>query len=334
MSSKGWGARIVFLLVLGLVGTLAFKWWMGFVGLGIGAAAIALEILFLRLPAEDIAYALVGTGAGLVLGILVVLVLKLANVDLSAGESGDPMVMVPLALCFALGHVAVRKGRRLGLLETGEKEPVQRMPLVVDLSAIIDGRVADMILVGLLNGPFIIPASVETRLEDMKNSDDIVERGKSRRGLETLERLEESCRSADDIQYKDFGEGPRENLRLLEWLRDEPAKLLSADEDLLDTAEREGIHAIRLDEIGGAAKRVILPGERVRLKLIRKGRNPGQGVGFLNDGTMVVVEDGENDVSQVVDAITHTTFRASGGTMVFARKATEESFEEHQEVTT
>jgi len=99
---------------------------------------------------------------------------------------------------------------------------------------------------------------------------------------------------------------------------------------MLDTAAREGNKVIRLDEVGAAARAIVLPGEKVRLKPVRKGRNQGQAIGYLNDGTMVVVEDGEEFIGKTIDAVAHTTFRASGGTMVFSRIAQHPEDEMHE----
>jgi uncharacterized protein YacL len=322
MRGKVWETRLIFLLALGLVGSLGFDWWMGLVGLGIGLVAIGLEMIFHRMPAEDILYALVGGSAGLVLGVLIVFVLRMGNISLVEGGryGGDPLVMVPLALGFAMAHVCISKGRRLGLIETTQEEerPAAGRSLLLDMSAVVDGRVADLVHAGLLTGPFIVPTGAKKKLDEMKDSAEMVERGRARRGQETLERLEEAA-GKEQIEYVDFGEGKRERLRMLNWLRDEQAALISDDPDLLDAAEREGTPTVRLEQVGPAAKQVVLPGQRIRVKVIRKGRNPGQGVGFLNDGTMVVVENGEKSVGKTVDALSHTTFRASGGTMIFAR---------------
>jgi uncharacterized protein YacL len=322
MRGKVWETRLIFLLALGLVGSLGFEWWMGLVGLGIGMLAIGLEMLFHRMPAAEILYALVGGSAGLVLGVLIVLVLRVGNISLadSSRYNGEPLVMIPLALGFALAHVSISKGRRLGLIETApeEERPAAGRALLVDMSAIVDGRVADLVHTGLLTGPFIIPSAARKRLDKMKDSEEMVERGRARRGQETLERLEEAA-GKEQISYVDFGEGKRERLRTLNWLREEQAALISDDADLLDAAEREGTPTIRLEQVGPAAKQVVLPGQRLQVKVVRKGRNPGQGVGFLNDGTMVVLENGEKSVGKTVDALSHTTFRASGGTMIFAR---------------
>jgi uncharacterized protein YacL len=327
MKTEGWGARILLLLVLCLVGVSAVHLKIGTglgLAIGIGALAIAVEALFVKLPIEDVIYTVVGATAGLLLGLLVMLLLRLGNVRIGSPEGTDPLLMIPLALGYAFAHVSLVRGRKLGVFKAGEEAAMKVSPTLVDLSAIVDGRVADMVIAGLLSGPFVMPAGVRPSLEAMMKSKDIVQRGRARRGIETLERLEEAAGKSGGIESVDFGEGERERYRMLDWLRKERCTLLSADRDFLDMSSREGSRVIRLDEVGAATRSVVLPGEKLRLKPVRRGKNSGQAVGYLNDGTMIVVEDGEEQIGKMVEAVAHTTFRASGGTMVFARLAQQE----------
>ncbi|MBN2586876.1 MAG: hypothetical protein JXA64_10450 [Candidatus Fermentibacteraceae bacterium] len=324
MKISGWEVRVLFILVLGLLGTFAFEGfspspWYGLTGLGIGVMAVILQMAFVKIPADELIYATVGAVVGLVAGVLILLALKLANLPAS-GSGVTPLVMVPFALSYVFAHVAFTKGKKLGLMDGAEKnETASATPLLVDISAMVDGRVADMVIAGLIRGPFILSQSLKTRLEDMIDSEDIIERGRGRRGMETLERLEEAAGNSGGIQLRDFGKPDRERFRMLEFLRKERASLISSDDDLLDIAIKEGNHVINLDEVGPAARPVILPGEIVSLRLLRKGRNAKQAVGFTEDGTMIVVEESEEMIGSTVDVEAHTTFRSSGGTMVFAR---------------
>jgi len=324
MKISGWEVRVLFILVLGLLGTFAFEGfspapWYGLIGLGIGVLAVFLQMAFVKVPADELIYTIVGAVVGLIAGILVMLALKLANVP--PPDSGvTPLVMVPFAFSYVFAHVAFTKGKKLGLMEvTEETENCSATPILVDLSAMVDGRVADMVLAGLIRGPFILSSSLKNRLEDMIDSEDIIERGRGRRGMETLERLEEAAGNSGGIEYRDFGKPDRERFRMLEFLRKEQVSLLSSDRELLDIAVKEGGHVINLEEVGPAARPVVLPGEVISLRLLRKGRNPKQAVGFTEDGTMVVVEEAEEMIGSTVDVQAHTTFRSSGGTMVFAR---------------
>jgi uncharacterized protein YacL len=317
MKSEGWASRVILILVLCIAGVSAYDWKVGLLGLAVGIAASFIESRFVRLPMGEIVYMLVGTAAGVVLGLLVMLMLRLGNFRPWQGEGADPMLMIPLALAYAFAQVAIGKARKAP--SGSPAAAASRQAVLVDATAIVDGRVADMVLVGLLGGPLVVPSSVRPMLEGQLKSKDMVQRGRARRGLETLERLEVAAGKSGGMEYRDFGEADREGFRILESLKREGSALLSADAPLLDTAAREGCRVIRLDEVGAATRAVLLPGERMRLKLVRKGRNQGQAVGYLPDGTMVVVEDGEEMMGRTVEAVAHTTFRASGGTMVFAR---------------
>ncbi|OPL17853.1 MAG: hypothetical protein AVO35_08220 [Candidatus Aegiribacteria sp. MLS_C] len=324
MKLSGWEVRVLFILVLGLLGTFAFDGfsvspWYGLTGLGIGIAAVALQVSFVKIPADELIYTTVGAIIGLVAGILVLLALKLADFPEPA-DGVTPLVMIPFAFSYVFAHVAFTKGKKLGLMERAtEVETPSAAPILVDLTGMVDGRVADMVIAGLIRGPFILSSTLKSRLEEMIESGDIIERGRGRRGMETLERLEEAAGNSGGIQLRDFGKPDREKFRMLEFMRKERCSLLSSDSELLDIAAKEGNHVINLEEVGPAARPVVLPGEFLSLKLIRKGRNPKQAVGFTEDGTMVVVEDAEELIGSTVDVEAHTTFRSTGGTMVFAR---------------
>ncbi len=326
--TKGWEVRIIFILALGLAGTLASgSLVMGFIGLGIGIIAAILERLIVNIAADKLIYMTTGSTIGLVVGILFILVLNIGiHSDERQGWS-NLLVLVPIALAYVFAVVAVNKGRKLELLSIQEKEEQYwSMPVLIDLSAAVDGRAADLALAGLLPGPFIIPESVKDTIEEMQKGKDIVKRGRARRATETIQRLEEAAGKAGGlVEYRDFGGGgDREKHRLLEWLRKDRICLLSAETELCDTAEREGIRVIRLADVGPAAREVVLPGDNVTVRIQKKGRSSSQGVGFLSDGTMVVVDDAADQMGQDVAVTAHTTFRASGGTMVFARITQEE----------
>jgi len=323
MKKSGWEVRVLFILVLGLLGTFAFDGftpspWFGLTGLGIGIVAVIMQIAFVRIPADEIIYTTVGAIIGLVAGILVMLALRMGN--LSASASGvTPLIMIPFAFAYVFGHVAFTKGKKLGLMQSTEEDEKSNTPVLVDLSAIIDGRVADMLLAGLVRGPFILPASIKNQLEEMADSDDIIERGRGRRGMETLERLEDATGSSGNLEYVDFGKRERERFRILEYIKRRKVSLMSSDKDIIDIAVKEGNHVINLEEVGPASRPVTLPGEILSIRLVRKGRNPKQAVGFMDDGTMIVVEDAEDTIGNIVEVQAHTTFRSSGGTMVFAK---------------
>ncbi len=325
---KGWEVRLIFILVLGLAGTLASgKFEIGFIGLGIGIVAVLFEHFLVKTSADKLIYSTVGSTAGLVIGILFLLVLKIGILDdTKQAEWTNLLVLIPIAFAYVFAVVAVTKGRKLGVMqfEEDDEKVSWNMPVLVDLSAAVDGRIADLSLAGLLPGPFTIPLSVKNSIDSMQKSKNAVKRGRARRATETIQRLEEAVgKSGGLVEFHDFGEGERERHRLLEWLRKEKICLLTSDNEMGETAEREGIRVINLAEVGPASKEVVLPGESFKTRIQKKGRNASQGIGFLSDGTMVVVDDAGDSIGKEVLVAAHTTFRAKGGTMVFGKVAQE-----------
>ncbi len=331
---KGWEVRILFILALGLAGTLASGSLMiGLIGLGIGIVAAVLERMIIKVSADKLVYITTGAAVGLVIGLLVILVLKIGvRGDNLNSSLSDLLVLIPVAFAYVFAVVAVNKGRKLELISIEEEVGAEwNMPVLVDLSAAVDGRVADLSLAGLLPGPFSIPLSVKHSIDEMQNGRNIVKRGRARRATETIQRLKEAVgQSGGLMEYQDFGEGEREKHRMLEWLRKEKVCLLTGDVDMADTAEREGIRVIRLSEVGPASREVVLPGDSFTIKIQKKGRTSSQGVGFLSDGTMVVVDEAGDLLGKETQVTTHTTFRAKGGTMVFGKVAAEGSSENAQ----
>ncbi len=332
---KGWEVRILFILALGLAGTLASgNLIVGFIGLGIGMVAAILERMIVKVSADKLVYIAAGSTAGLVVGILFILVLKI-GIHGEAWRSywSDLLVLIPVAFAYVFAVVAVNKGRKLELINIEEESgPQWNMPVLVDLSAAVDGRVADLSLAGLLPGPFMIPLSVKHNIDEMQKGRNIVKRGRARRATETIQRLEEAVgKSGGLMEYRDFGEGEREKHRMLEWLRKEKVCLITGDLDMADTAEREGIRVIRLSDVGPASREVVLPGDSFTMRIQKKGRTATQGVGFLSDGTMVVVDEAGDLLGRETQVTAHTTFRAKGGTMVFGKVAAEGTGENDQD---
>jgi len=234
VKTEGWGPRLLLLLVLCVVGVSASTsdWRLGLLlGLAAGIAAIVIETKFVKLPVIDVVYTMVGAAAGIGIGLLLMLVLRLGNVRLGSEDGVDLFLLIPLALGYAFAQVAFAKVPRASGApgrETVVPSYVRTAATLVDQSSIIDGRVADLALVGLLTGPFVVPASIRPALENLMKSKDIIQRGRARRGLETLERLEEAAGKSGGVEYRDFGDPEKESFRILDWLKRESASPLSS----------------------------------------------------------------------------------------------------------
>lgn len=197
----------------------------------------------------------------------------------------------------------------------------QRQPeslLVFDTSVIIDGRVADLVEAGLFEGTIVVPRFVLRELQQIADSGDPLKRARGRRGLEMLNRL----RRLQDVEVKiheaEFPDEADVDAKLVRLARNLGAKLVTNDFNLSKVAELQSVKYINIHQVAKALKTVVLPGETISLRLVREGKDKGQGVGYLPDGTMVVVNNGQNYIGQEIIAQVQTLVQTSAGVIVFA----------------
>lgn len=198
--------------------------------------------------------------------------------------------------------------------------PIQA-PKILDTSVIIDGRIADLIETGFLDGPLIVPGFVVQEMQRLADhSGDGQKRVRGRRGLEVLERLTSEGLVRVIISERDGDLGPDStDERLVETARQSGARLLTTDFALNKVAGAQGVAVLNINELANALKSIFLPGEEISVTVIREGREPGQGVAYLPDGTMVVVEEGAGHVGRTVQAVVSSNLQTAMGRMIFAR---------------
>jgi len=195
-------------------------------------------------------------------------------------------------------------------------------PLVLDTSVIIDGRIADVAEAHVLDQPLIIPRFVLQELQGIADSSDKLRRNRGRRGLDILNKLQKS--PGVDVQIHD-GEIPEMNgvrevdEKLVILARSLGGKVVTNDYNLNKIAKLQGVDVINLNDLANALKPIVLPGEGLNVKLIKRGEEPGQGVGYLDDGTMVVTEGGVHHLGEIVRLTVTSVLQTSAGRMIFAR---------------
>ncbi len=190
----------------------------------------------------------------------------------------------------------------------------------LDTSAIIDGRFLDLVDLGLLEGELRVPRFVLVELQTLADSADDTKRARGRRGLDLLTR----ARSADEpieMFETDYPDIPDVDGKLLRLASDAEGAVLTVDYNLSKVAEVRGIAVINLNDVAAALKPAYLPGESLRLTIVREGKEPEQGVGYLEDGTMVVVQSGREHIGSIVDSEVTSVLQTSGGRMIFAKFA-------------
>jgi uncharacterized protein YacL len=195
-------------------------------------------------------------------------------------------------------------------------------PTIVDTNVIIDGRLGDILKSGCLDGPFIVPHFVLRELHVLADSDDKLKRERGRLGLELLNELRQNPKADLSIQNLDGSEDLPVDEQLVRIAKRLNAKLMTNDYNLNRLAALEGVSVANLNELASALKPVALPDERLTVKIIKRGEQPGQGVGYLPDGTIVIVEDADRLLGQEVDVIVRNTITRETGRMIFARPLT------------
>lgn len=201
------------------------------------------------------------------------------------------------------------------------KEVKGRRPYILDTSVVIDGRIADVVETDALDSQLIMPRFAITELQAIADSSDRLRRSRGRRGLDILNRLRNNPEVDLKIYDRDLPEfaGQPVDLKLVGLAKHLEGKLITNDYNLNKVARLHGVGVINLNDLANALKPVFLPGEHIEVRIVKAGEEPGQGVGYLDDGTMVVVEGGREHIKQNVHIAVTSVLQTSAGRMVFGR---------------
>jgi len=277
---------------------------------------------------------LIGSTSGLLLGILTG---ALSSYPLSMIRGvGVYLTLLLFALCVYLGlKVGSRRGEEILRLMPGMskkidvKAPLKRLaPKVVDTSAIIDGRIYDVCLSNFLEGCLIVPTFVIEELQHIADSSDNIRRNKGRRGLELLSKMQKhSSIKIDIMDVTDAAilEEREVDAKLIRLCKQLNASIITNDYNLNKVAELQGITVLNINELTNAVKMIVYPGETMHVTVIKEGKENGQGVGYLEDGTMVVVEDAQYQIGKDLEVMVTSVFQTAAGRMIFTRKVKEET---------
>ena len=270
----------------------------------------------------------VASVAGLLIGLLMGLLLGLPLAALP-GPYGS-YLPIGVSICLGLGMVGLTVAKREDLLAAAQAAGLIRPPeqeqaragqaqIVVDTSAIIDGRIADIVDSGFLYGKLIVPRFVLEELQRIADSGDTQKRGRGRRGLEILARLQKDSLTPLEIVADDPPEGADVDAKLVEVAKARGGAILTNDFNLNRVADLQSIRVLNVNSLANAMKPALLPGDTIRVKVITEGKEAGQGVGYLDDGTMIVVEGGARSVDKELDVVVTRVLQTVMGRMVFAQ---------------
>jgi uncharacterized protein YacL len=286
-----------------------------------------------QIPIPDLFAATIG----LVIGLLIA---ALATVPLTAmPEPFNRLLPAIAVLVFGYLGVTVMTMRQsdmvdwirsrwtLGRKDYSEKEanqspvalPMNNHQVLLDTSVIIDGRIADISRTGFVQGTLLVPHFVLNELQHIADSADVLRRNRGRRGLDMLNRLQKDSASPVEITDLDVPEVREVDDKLVMLAKKLHCSVITNDYNLNRVAELQGVHVLNINELANAVKTICMPGETMNIRIIQEGKELGQGVGYLDDGTMVVVEDGRRFLDRDTSVMVTKVLQTAAGRMIFAR---------------
>jgi uncharacterized protein YacL len=297
----------------------------GILGAGIGTACAVgvclLERLLRTIPLQSYLYGLGGLVVGLLFG-------GIGNYLLGKVPIQDVVVSQAIALvmyvvCAYFGIVlGLWKGPELGWRDNSSEwfgEVYTSRPKILDTSVIIDGRIADICETGFLEGPLIVPQFVLKELQQIAGSSDTLRRNRGRRGLDILQRMQKSVELEIRIVDHDFPRIREVDAKLVALGKLLKGKVLTNDFNLNKVAELQGVLVLNINQLANAVKPVVLPGEVMNVYVMKEGKEYGQGVAYLDDGTMVVIDNARKYLSQHIDVAVTSVLQTTAGRMIFTR---------------
>ncbi|OGS01101.1 MAG: hypothetical protein A2V88_09080 [Elusimicrobia bacterium RBG_16_66_12] len=292
------------------------------IGLGVGALMVLIEYLVAELNLLSLFMGIRGAATGIILAKLVdYLVLQI-------GDNALYLIWDRFALLryFAFGVlgavIVVRKSPELDdldkdILKMGRKRGAEVK--LLDTNVIIDGRVAEVVDTRFLSGTLVVPRFVLTELHRLADSEDPLKRARGRRGLDVLARLQENVAIPVKILDKDVPDVAENEGKVVKLAREMGAKIVTTDFNVNKVASLEGVVCLNINDLSASLKSVVLPGETMSVFVMKEGKEREQGIGYLDDGGMVVVDDGRRSIGKRVEATVTSIHQTSNGRMIFAK---------------
>jgi len=293
-----------------------------------GAGLIALAIIFFEMRIRRSSLkTLIGAAVGSILGIIgAYLIGTLITSQESAAVPPETRAFMTLALIFFMAYIGLMvgaaKGDYLDLSALGGifSDKASRRDLkILDTSVIIDGRIADVAETGFLTGTLIIPQFILRELQQVADSPDSSKRQRGRRGLDMLNRLQNNSSLDIQIVETDFPSVREVDLKLIELGKQLDAVIVTNDFNLNKVAQLRGVNVLNINELANALKPVVLPGESMHVFILKEGKEYNQGVAYLDDGTMVVVDNARRLIGKNADIAVTSVLQTTAGKMIFGR---------------
>ncbi|MGI6712010.1 MAG: PIN/TRAM domain-containing protein [Bacillota bacterium] len=329
-------------------------WWsvviLGVILCGLIGLSIAPKVIFgveritnlllsnlFKLPVQDI----VGGAIGLIIGLLIA---SLLGTSISRLKYVGPYLSLIVSLF--LGYIGISVGikkkdelisffstiTRLGSKDkekVAKAETLKPIYKILDTSVIIDGRISDICKTNFVEGTLVIPGFVLEELRHIADSSDLLKRNRGRRGLDILNKIREEFKLKVQIVEKDYEDINEVDSKLVKLALEMNGSIITNDFNLNKVAQLQGVTVLNINELANAVKPVVLPGEEMQVRLIKDGKEMKQAIGYLNDGTMIVVENGKRYIGQTIAVLVTSVLQTSAGRMIFAKPKMEKK---HMEI--
>ncbi|WP_027410211.1 PIN/TRAM domain-containing protein [Anoxybacteroides tepidamans] len=315
--------------MLAIIGALIFfvmTFWL--VDYAVGVIHWIEESL-VKAPVTDILFGSLGLIFGLIVAFLGVMPLK-------AFQFQVVNTVLPVFLTILLGYLGFQVGfkkrhelmnlfsisnrisKKKGVEDENESQK-NRALKILDTSVIIDGRIADICQTGFLEGTIVIPRFVLEELQHIADSSDVLKRNRGRRGLDILNRIQKELEMKVEIYEGDFDDIQEVDSKLVKLAKLTSGVVVTNDFNLNKVCELQNVRVLNINDLANAVKPVVLPGEELSVQVIKDGKEHNQGVAYLDDGTMIVVEDGKDYIGKQVDVLVTSVLQTSAGRMIFAK---------------
>lgn len=287
-----------------------------------------IEESLVKIPLIDLLF---GT-LGLISGLLVAYLINITLQDISLKIISE---IVPLFLTIVFGYLGFQVGFRRreefmnlfskarkekGKKQDDDKEKVLRTkPKILDTSVIIDGRIADICQTKFLEGTIVIPRFVLEELQHIADSSDVLKRNRGRRGLDILNRIQKEMDAHVEIYEGDFDDIQEVDSKLVQLAKKIDGVVVTNDFNLNKVCELQKVEVLNINDLANAVKPVVLPGEELVVQVIKDGKEQRQGIAYLDDGTMIVVEEGRDYIGKTIEVLITSVLQTSAGRMIFAK---------------
>lgn len=281
---------------------------------------IFLELGMRRFSIRNLSAAVFGLVFGFFMAWIVTSVLKLIPMSIELFSSFQ--IILILIFCY-LGMIIAMRGKDefnliipyVKFVRQDKKDDV----ILLDTSVIIDGRIADIFQTHFVEGRIVLPRFVLKELQQIADSQDALKRNRGRRGLDILNKIQKNTSLDVRIQEEDFPEIKEVDAKLVKLAKLLGAKVLTNDFNLNKVAELQGVTVLNINELSNALRSVVLPGETMEVRITKEGKEYNQGIAYLDDGTMIVVDGSKHLIGQVIKVIVTSVLQTSAGRMIFAR---------------